>query len=169
MTWVDETGPCQILGLAKNYRRLQSLIIQRRNLGRDLSKLRQRIAQQIFVADYLRPKLGPGERNGITLRKRVFDIRERVLSWTVPVLLQHCGGWVLPRVMPLHIMKIGQKRVGRMAYCRENDRLALDQPSDKALAREEMLMRDKTWRKIVCASRSPLLRQFDNRDSIGLM
>src|SRR5260370_14185637 len=63
-------------------------------------------------------------------------------------------------------MKIRQKRVGRMAYCREDDGSALDQPSYKALARGEMLMRDKSRRKIVCASRSPLQRQFDHPNSI---
>jgi hypothetical protein len=40
-------------------------------------------------------------------------------------------------------MKNTTKRVRRMAYCREDDGSALDQPSDKALAREEMLVRNK--------------------------
>jgi len=56
-----------------------------------------------------------------------------------------------------------------MAYCREDDGSALDQPSDKALARGEILLRDKSRRKIVCASRDPHLRQFDNLNSIGVM
>src|SRR5215469_4845101 len=88
----------------------------------------------------------------------------------VPVLLQYCSGWVQQRVVPFHIMKIRQKRVGWMAYCREDDDSALDQPSNQALAREQMLVRDPSRRKIVRASRSPLQRQFDNLvHSIGVM
>jgi hypothetical protein len=56
-----------------------------------------------------------------------------------------------------------------MAYGCKDDGSALDQPPDKALAREEMLMRNKALRKIVCASRSPLLREVDNLNSICLM
>ncbi|PYK14426.1 MAG: hypothetical protein DME55_15240 [Verrucomicrobia bacterium] len=65
-------------------------------------------------------------------------------------------------------MKNTTKRVRRMAYCREDDGSALDQPSDKALAREEMLVRNKTRRKVVCASRSPFQRQFDHLNSVGV-
>jgi hypothetical protein len=64
----------------------------------------------------------------------VGDKFQRVFSWTVPVLPQHCGGRV---VVPLHMMKIRQERIGRMAYCREDRRSALNQPLDKALAGEE--------------------------------
>jgi len=169
MKRVDDRALSTARGLQRNAAAFSLSSSHRHDLGRYLSELRQRVGQQIFVADYVRPKVGPGERNGINLRKPVVDILQRVLSWTVLVLLQHCGAdGPDPVVVPLHIMKNTTKRVRRMAYCREDDGSALDQPSDKALAREEMLVRNKTRRKVVCASRSPFQRQFDHLNSVGV-